>query len=217
MIKIYLYLFLLLLMVFLGRRAWLLNSKESPYKIKLFNYVIIIILILRYMSLGVLFAIQNLNYIYYIQPALHTDLVTVPLILVGCYYIFFRNEKFSFNYNFIVLALLSIFYIYTILSFKTVFKLNKHYLYVSRFSNEAYIYLVYAAIIAVIMSITMFTLGKPNSNSKGLFMILITSIILISETFMYLLGISLLDQRIFGEVFALLTLNYGLGTFKKAK
>lgn len=217
MIKIYLYLFLLLLMIFLGRRAWLINSKESPYKIKLFNYIIIITLIFRYISLGVLFAIQNLNYIYYMRPALHTDLVAVPLILVGCYYIFFRNEKFSFNYNFIVLVLLSIFYIYTILSFKTIFKLNKYYLYVSRFSNEVYIYLAYAAIIAIIMIITIFTLGSPNSNSKGLFLILMTSIILIGETFMYLLGISLLDQRIFGEIFALLTLNYGLGTFRKAK
>lgn len=217
MIKIYLYLFLLLLMIFLGGRALLLNGKGAPYKIKLFNYIIIITLILRYVSLGVLFSIQNLNYIYHVRPALHTDLVTVPLMLLVCFYIFFRNEKLSFNYNFILLALLSAFYIYIILSFKITFKLNKYYLYVSSFNNEAYIYLAYAVIITIIMIVTIFNLGNPNSNSKGLFMVLITSIILIAETFMYLLGISLLDQRIFGEIFALLTLNYGLGTFKKVK
>ncbi len=94
----FIYLCILLFMIIFSLYLIYLNSSKCPIKIRKFYLVSLLIIVMRYLSLLSLWLIQRQRVIYSIKILTHLNFVAI--------YIFLRDEKRKFDYNYIVMIIL---------------------------------------------------------------------------------------------------------------
>lgn len=214
MINTYLYIGLLLLMIILCIRAFIEGIKTAPRKIKVYNSISTLGLTLRYITLFILFIIQGMNYIYFTKYLVYINFMAIPCVIALCMYIFMRVDGLKFNYFFTLMILALGFYTMIIALFPVSIELHNFYGYILKFLSQDRVYLLYIVVLSIALMITVIGYGKKNSLTFGVFMIMLSIMVMLGEILLKLMGNPIVANTLLGEGLILITLNMGIKTFK---
>lgn len=192
-----------------------LNLRKCPIKIKRYYLIVLTIALFRYVSLVVLLLVNNQKIVYLIRCIIQGNYVYIPLIALGCLYIFLRNEKRSFDYNYIYLGIISALYCLLLWIYKLNINIDSAFGFIVNFRNYLMPSLIYLIYISSITVISLLFIDKPYSNSGGIKLLMVTSIVTIIEFIMFLGGIKIVPYPIIGEVFMFICSYKSINTFKE--
>ena len=107
----FIYLCILLFIIIFSLYLLYLSYKKCPIKIQKFYIVTLSIIVLRYLSLLSLCIIQRQGTIYFIKVLTQLTFIGIPLSILAAIYIFLRDEKrtFDYNYSFMIILFLGYF------------------------------------------------------------------------------------------------------------
>ena len=202
------YLCILLFIIIFIFYLMYLNNKKSPKKIKLVYSIALLTLLLRYISLVVLWIVEKQSIIYSMKSLTQTNYIAIPLLALIALYIFLRMEDkcFDYNYVFTIILIISI--------YKLDIKIDSVFGFIVRFKEILVPSLIYLIILASIMIITLLLGDKPYSNKKGMRLLMISLIVLIGEFIMFVSNMMIFPYNIVGEVFMLICSYNAINTFK---
>ena len=101
--KAFYYLCLLLFIITIIFYLIMKARKRCPVKIRKYYIITLTILLLRNITLLLLSLIEKQEIMYFLKPMSMMDIITIPLLSMGALYIFLRNERMRFDYNFILM------------------------------------------------------------------------------------------------------------------
>ncbi|WP_343009384.1 hypothetical protein [Clostridium celatum] len=208
------YLCILLFIIIFIFYLMYLNNKKSPKKIKLVYSIALLTLLLRYISLVVLWIVEKQSIIYSMKSLTQTNYIAIPLLALIALYIFLRMEDKSFDYNYVFTIILIISYVIIIKIYKLDIKIDSVFGFIVRFKEILVPSLIYLIILASIMIITLLLGDKPYSNKKGMRLLMISLIVLIGEFIMFVSNMMIFPYNIVGEVFMLICSYNAINTFK---
>ena len=212
---IFLYLILLLLIIFILGNILFSIYKNAPAKLKFITSILLVMLILRYVSLILMFVLQNVQNIYTLRLAVSLNLISIPCVLLLSYYIFLRRDGLKINFMFSILVSLSLLY-FAVMKFVPIsFKIHKVYGYLMNYSLNGWIEITYILILSLILMFCIVSYGSKGSISSGIIAVMVSVMVLIGEYTLILLGFIVDHNTLIGEFMSLLVLNYALGTLKK--
>lgn len=191
------------------------NMKSSPKKIKIFITISLIPLLLRFLTLICGVIIDKQSIIYLLRPFVFLNFFSIPLLIIGCLFIFLRDEKVKFNNNYIFLSILLLGYVAFMLTYKIDINISKTFGFVLSIKEMLIPALVYLIIMAGLMVFTLFFIDKPYSNKFGMRMLLVSLIVVIVEDVFFIGGAKGFPYPIIGETFILLSTFKAIRTFKK--
>lgn len=207
--KIYIYLILILFMLLIIYEGFRNNLKYAPSKIKMICIGIFTAMALRYTALLIFFIVRNIRYLYLVKPLYFLNFLCIPIGALITIYVLMRNDRIKFSYMFPLSAVLILFYGYLI--YKCPVRLNTDivYGYYMEFINSPYIYIGYMLInmFFIIFSVNIY---NANIDKKGIMLVIISSILLIVEVIMYLIGKGIFTHLIIGDMLWMITLNYAI-------
>ena len=210
------YFLLLLMMILLLYEGITSSMVYAPKKIKIISGMALILMTFRYIALIILFVIDNQNYLYLLKPIVFTNLICIPVCGIVSIFIFARNSKIKLNKVLFISVILCIIYSIIIYISPASLNLSKFGGYNLDLKLEAYYYIPLLIASSMIMVKGIEMLNKTFSNKIGALLIIMSSIITlmsvlltsINPNFMWLL---------FGDICWVITLDYGLIKFKKAR
>lgn len=208
------YYFFLLLIIFLLIMLIKKNKRYSPIKIKIYMYVVISLLLLRYIALFFLCIIRNGIYIYSLKGLLYLNYLAIPLIVIALSYVYLRWSKLSFKINYIIASVLSLLYIIEMYFTDGKVHFNVDYGYIITLKNETLVFLFYFITLGMLLIFCIYFSDKPNCNRFGMFSLIIALAIVIIENVLFLGGIKIFPYPIIGDAFFLILMNLGLNTFR---
>lgn len=191
-----------------------INAKSSPKKIKLFMALALTPLLLRFLSLICGVIIEKQSIIYLLRPFILLNFFSIPLLIIGCLFIFLRDEKIKFSNNYIFLIILLIAYCLLMLFCRVKININTTFGFVFNIKEMLLPTLVYLIIIASLMVFTLLFIDKPYSNKIGMRILLISLIISISEYVFFLGGAKVFPYPVIGDIFILFSTFKAIKTFK---
>lgn len=210
------YFLLLLIMIILLYEGIVCSFVYAPKKIKIISTTALILMSFRYVALVILFAMQNQSYLYLLKPAVFTNLISIPLCGILSVFIFARNSKIQFNKILFISTILCI--VYSIVIYKSPANINMSMIsgYNVAFKSELYYYipLLIANSILVIKGIEMF--NKTYSNKIGALLIIMSASITLIALLVTSINITFI-WILLGDMCWVITLNYGLRRFKRAR
>lgn len=210
----YIYISLLLIMLVMMIQDLYL-AKFSPKKIKIIAFFVIIVMILRYISLFILFLSHSIKYLYMLKVFFFLNLIAVPILALTVLCIFMRRDNTNFSYIFgIAVGLLAA---YTFIMYKcTVILQNVDgFGYTMFFSKDIHIYWIYVVLNTLMIFFTVGLVSKNNVNKFGIYLIMISSIVTIIDVVTWTMGVNFIAENIIGDVFWVITLTYALSKVKK--
>lgn len=211
----YIYLSLLLLIIFFIVFLIIKNQKESPIKIKIFLNIIFLVLLIKNLVLFLNTVIDNQGISYLLRNCVFLDFIAIPMISVAMLYIFLRQEKLKFDYNYIYLVIMSLTYIISMIYCSKKIGIDSKLGFIILFENPMIPYLVYLIILSTISVVTLWFLDKPNNNKKGMSLLLLSICMYIMEFILIIGGMHIFRYVLVSEVFILITCYRGLDTFGK--
>jgi hypothetical protein len=215
MLNLYLYLILQLLIVVLIYYGLNLSIRYAPSKIKLLSIIVLSALMMRGISLLILFLWDNIVNLYLLKPFVFLNLAAIPLTAVICMYIFIRDDKINFSYSFLIAAVLLILYLLFVVKVPHgVQYSNKFGYHITLLKPEPVLY-SYIALHTCFMVITIMQIGKAGANNLGLYFVLLAVLVSIAERLLGLMGSEFLANSIAGDVLWTGILCYALAGFKK--
>ena len=214
MINFYIYVSLLLI-VFALLIKGLYLTKFSPKKIKTITIFIILAMLLRYVSLSILFLCHNIKYLYLLKVFFFLNLISVPLLALTVLYVFVRKDNLNFSYIFIIAFILIGLYSTAIYKCPGLLQSTKNYGYTMFFVKHMYIYWIYIVLNTIILFLTIGLINKKNIIKTGMYLVVIASLVTILEMIIWTMGIVLLQEVILGDVMWIVTLVYTLNKVSK--
>lgn len=214
MATFYSYIFLLLIVIILLFKSFYLDS-HSPKRIKTIAFITIIAMSLRYAALLILFLAHNIKYLYLLKIIFFMNLIAVPLIAITVLYIFMRGHIINFSYTFIVLGILIVFYSFIMVRCTCFLENYNNFAYTMIFTQDSYIYWIYIVLNTIILFFTAFFINKKNISKVGMILVMIASIATIIEYMMWIMGISVITEKVVGDLLWIITLVYALNKVKK--
>ena len=206
--KAFIYLCILLFIIIFSLYLIWLSSQKCPIKIQKFYLITLTIMLIRYLSLLSLWIVQYQKIIYIIKTLTQVTFVGMPLLSLACFYIYLRDENRKFDYNYIFMVIIFLFY-------KMDIKLDSIFGFIVSYKNSLIPSLIYLIIMSCMVVATLFLLDKPYNNSSGMVFLLISLIITISEFIIFLGGIKIFPYPVLGEISMLLCSYKAILTFKK--
>ncbi|MEG0297022.1 MAG: hypothetical protein RR486_07060 [Clostridium sp.] len=206
-----------LLMVFIAFIIYLIrnNLKFSPKKIKSFFTIALVALGIRFLAMGVCILIEQQAITYAIKPMIFLNFFSIPLLALGCFYIFLRDDKRKFDYNFIFLGILIVAFIALIKFIPLGIHIKQYFGFIVTMEEPLIPSILYMVILASLCVITLYYLDKPFCNKVGMRMLLISVAIAIAELFIFLGGVRIYPYPLLGEAFLLISTLMAIGTFDK--
>lgn len=212
--KAFAYLVILLFIVIICFCLINMSLKRCPNKIKKFYIIALGVMLIRFLSLLSLWILDSQRIIYFIKVLTQLDTVGVPLLALGSFYIFLRDEKRSFDYNYIFMAIFFMGYFAINIMYKLNIKIDNVFGFVVNYKQVLVPSLIYLIVLSSILVITLFFSDKAYSNSKGLKLLLISLIITVVEFIIYLGGVKILPYPLIGEMCILGCSYVAISTFK---
>lgn len=214
MVNLYVYLAIVIIIIWLTADSMQTSFKYSPPKIKLLSMLGMGGLLLRELSLLILFFFQSSNYLYLLKPVVFLNFLCIPVILMICTYIFMRSNNIKFSYVIIISGVLLIAYGVIIFKMPIIVQLSSNYGYVINFLNELGVSFGLIAACTIITVICILQTGKAVVNSIGLYSVLVTALLCIGETILKLIGLEPLPQLVLGDLFSMITLSFAIKKMK---
>lgn len=202
-------------MLFIIYNGFKNNLKKSPHKIKLICIFVFSIMFIRYLILLGFFFVQNIRYLYLFKYEYFLNLLAIPIIGLIVIYIFMRDYKVKFSLIFPITIMLTILYGFLVNMCDLIVKVDIIYGYYMRLENSVYIYIGYM-IINVILITLIINIYKPNLDKRGIIFIVVSSMVTILETLLFIIGKEIFIELIIGDILWMLTLNYGISKLKKS-
>jgi hypothetical protein len=204
----------MLIVIILLFKSFYLDS-HSPKKIKTIALITVIAMSLRYAALLILFLAHNIKYLYLLKFLFFMNLIAVPLIAMTALYIFMRGHIINFSYAFIAVVILIMFYSFIMFRCTCFLENYNDFAYTMIFVQDSYIYWIYIVLNTIILFFTVFFINKKNINKIGIMLVIIASLGTIIEYIMWIMGITLLGEKVIGDLLWIITLVYALNKVKK--
>lgn len=211
----FIYLCIVLFIIIFSLYLIYLNSKRCPIKIQKFYLVTLIIMLIRYLSLLSLWLIQSQKIIYFIKVLTQLTFVFVPLLALVAFYVFLRDEKRSFDYNYTFMIILILSYCAISIFYKLDIKVDSVFGFIVGYRDVLMPSLFYLIIISSLVVITLLFVDKPYSNSLGMRLLLVSLIITVVEFIVFLGGIKIFPYPLIGEICILGCSYKAIATFKR--
>lgn len=215
MINTFLYYVLLLLIIFLLFWTSSNNRKNSPNKIKIMMYLLFTFCFLRYGTLFIFILLDKQSVVQYLRFFNYTSFVYVPMILLTCFYIFWRNNKVNFNLEYVFLGVLTVGGIVCMYLFKPYLKVTTNYGYLATLENDIMYNFICTSIFMLILISIIYKMEDKFVNKNGMVFLLICTSILIVQNVLLILNIQYIPNGVIGDIILLFMCNYSINTFKK--
>lgn len=190
------------------------NLRLSPSKVKVFIAMVLTPLLLRMIVLIFAIIIEKQSIIYLLRPFVFLNFISIPLLVLGCLFIFLRDDRIRVNTNYIFLLILLVGYIYLIMFYKINININVNFGFVFNIIDSIFPVLIYLIIIATLTIVTLLFIDKPYSNKYGMRILLVSLIIGILEYVFFIGGVQLFPYPLIGEVFILISVLKAIETFE---
>lgn len=211
----FIYLCILLFIIIFSLYLLYLSYKKCPIKIQKFYIVTLSIIVLRYLSLLSLCIIQRQRTIYFIKVLTQLTFIGIPLSILAAIYIFLRDEKRTFDYNYSFMIILFLGYFIMNRIYKLEIKVDNIFGFIVVYKEILTPSLIYLIIISSLSVVTLLFSDKPYSNKLGMRLLLISLIVTVIEFIIFLGGIKIFPYPLIGEVCILGCSYKAINTFKK--
>lgn len=202
-------LFILFFIIFLIDK----DRSRAPRKIGIFLGISLAILFIRNLALILMCVVKNVEIIYLLKDLIYLDYLIIPMIVLSLYYIYLRFDNINFNIIYITSAILCIIYLVFICKIEGNITLNTSFGYFITLSYGNIIKGIIIAIIGILLLGGALLLDKPNSNKKGMLIIIGVLISMVIENILIILKIWIFPYCIISEILLLLAVNSSLDTF----
>ena len=196
----FIYLCILLFIIIFSLYLLYLSYKKCPIKIQKFYIVTLSIIVLRYLSLLSLCIIQRQGTIYFIKVLTQLTFIGIPLSILAAIYIFLRDEKRTFDYNYSFMIILFLGYFIMNRIYKLEIKVDNIFGFIVVYKEILTPSLIYLIIISSLSVVTLLFSDKPYSNKLGMRLLLISLIVTVIEFIIFLGGIKIFPYPLIGEV-----------------
>lgn len=193
-----------------------ISKKRCPIKIRRFYFITFTLLLVRYAALILGMIVEKQIVGYYIKNILMLNIVAIPLLTIVAFYIFYRDEQRTFDYNYIFLGLLLIAYGLLMVLYKPNVEMSG-FGFIVQVNNFSFIYLIYLIMLSSVAVLSLIFIDKPYGNKQGMIMLMMASMFAVAEYILYSGGIKVFPYPLFGEVLILLTTYKAIRTFKIVK
>ncbi|MGH4052146.1 MAG: hypothetical protein ACREVX_12590 [Clostridium sp.] len=207
--------FLLLLIMFLLLYQGIISSMfYAPKKIQIISLIALIMMSARYISLVILFVVNNQNYLYLLKFGINTNILCLPIFGVISIFIFAKNNKIKLMRLLVICSILCI--AYGVGVYKSSANINISnicgYTIELQFKDYYYVTLVIVNSIFIIRGIELFY--KTYSSKLGALFIIISSCVTLVSVILTSVN-SDFAWLLLGDISWIITVNYGLIKFKK--
>lgn len=203
-------LFIIIFILYLFKK----NTQLSPGKIKVFFAMAFAPLILKFLVLMCGVIIEKQSIIYLLKPFVFLNFFSIPLLIMGCLFIFLRDEKFNFHTNNVFLIILLVLYCLFAIFYKIEINISATFGFILNIKEMIIPVLIYLIIISGLTVCVLLFIDKPYSNKLGMRILLVSLIVLIAEYIFYLGGIKIFPYPLIGEIFILFSTFKAIETFK---
>jgi hypothetical protein len=211
----YIYIISILIMFMLIYEGITTSISHAPKKIKAITIIAMMLTLLRFISLFLLLVYEKMQYVYLIKPLIFLELFYMPIIIFICIYIFSRNEKIKLNFFYILCAIFIIIYFFLIIKAPLATNLSSIYGYSITLENGLNSYLVLLFINTFVFVLGFKIYSFRYCNKIGVIMLMISAVVTIVTTIVSVLHPDFVGVIIGGELFWMITLDYGLRKFRR--
>ena len=177
----FIYLCILLFMIIFSLYLIYLSSNKCPKKIRKFYLVSLSIIVVRYVSLLSLWLVQRQRIIYFIKIFTQLNFLAIPLLILAAIYIFLRDEKRRFDYNYTFMIILFLGYCLINIFYKLDIRVDTVFGFMVSYKEILVPNLIYLIVISSFVVITLLFVDKPYSNTSGMKLLLVSLIITVIE------------------------------------
>lgn len=213
----FIYLCILLFMIIFSLYLIYLSSNKCPKKIRKFYLVSLSIIVVRYLSLLSLWLVQRQRIIYFIKIFTQLNFLAIPLLILAAIYIFLRDEKRRFDYNYTFMIILFLGYCLINIFYKLDIRVDTVFGFMVSYKEILVPNLIYLIVISSFVVITLLFVDKPYSNTSGMKLLLVSLIITVIEFIIFLGGIRIFPYPLIGEVCIIGCSYKAISTFKIKK
>lgn len=213
----FIYLCILLFMIIFSLYLIYLSSNNCPKKIRKFYLVSLSIIVVRYVSLLSLWLVQRQRIIYFIKIFTQLNFLAIPLLILAAIYIFLRDEKRRFDYNYTFMIILFLGYCLINIFYKLDIRVDTVFGFMVSYKEILVPNLIYLIVISSFVVITLLFVDKPYSNTSGMKLLLVSLIITVIEFIIFLGGIRIFPYPLIGEVCIIGCSYKAISTFKIKK
>ena len=213
----FIYLCILLVMIIFSLYLIYLSSNNCPKKIRKFYLVSLSIIVVRYVSLLSLWLVQRQRIIYFIKIFTQLNFLAIPLLILAAIYIFLRDEKRRFDYNYTFMIILFLGYCLINIFYKLDIRVDTVFGFMVSYKEILVPNLIYLIVISSFVVITLLFVDKPYSNTSGMKLLLVSLIITVIEFIIFLGGIRIFPYPLIGELCIIGCSYKAISTFKIKK
>ena len=207
------YLFLLLI-IFLSIFIMKKNLEVSPRKIKIYLMIIITLFLLRHIALFLLCVLENSTIIYYLKSIIFLDHLSIPLMILAITYVYLRAESLKFGGSYIIALIAGLIYAFIMETSKVTVQVSYLYGFILGIDQETILFLFSLILLGVLLILNVILLDKPFANKKGIWLIIISILIVMTEEIIILGGIKVFPYSVIGDMLFLVIMNWVLSGFK---
>ena len=211
--KAFYYLCLLLFIITIIFYLIIKEKKRCPVKIRKYYIITLTILLLRNITLLLLSLIEKQEIMYFLKPMSMMDIITIPLLSMGALYIFLRNERMRFDYNFILMISMIGIYCFLISFYRLKSYIDAEFGYVVIFKDTMIPSLIYLIVMAMVTVISLINIDKPYSNTLGMKLLTFSTVVFVIEYILFLGGIKIFPYPFIGEISLLIVVLQSIDTF----
>lgn len=211
----YIYLGLLFVMILLVYEGITTSLCYAPKKIKYITLCALILVLLRYISLIVLFINERPLYLYMLKPIMFLEIIYIPIIGFITIYMLSRNEKIKLNYFYMLLVVFTGVYLLVTIKSPINTNISDVYGYIITLKKDYGLYIVLSIINTIYLIVSIKAYSFKYSNKIGITFSIISALTMIITILISLLGSFFFGVKLIGELFWVITLVYSLSKFKK--
>ena len=211
--KAFYYLCLLLFIITIIFYLIMKARKRCPVKVRKYYIITLTILLLRNITLLLLSLIEKQEIMYFLKPMSMIDIITIPLLSMGALYIFLRNERMRFDYNFILMISMIGIYCFLISFYRLKSYIDAEFGYVVIFKDTMIPSLIYLIVMAMVTVISLINIDKPYSNTLGMKLLTFSTVVFVIEYILFLGGIKIFPYPFIGEISLLIVVLQSIDTF----
>lgn len=211
--KAFYYLCILLFIITIIFYLIMKARKRCPVKVRKYYIITLTILLLRSITLLLLSLIEKQEIMYFLKPMSMMDIITIPLLSMGALYIFLRNERMRFDYNFILMISMIGIYCFLISFYRLKSYIDAEFGYVVIFKDTMIPSLIYLIVMAMVTVISLINIDKPYSNTLGMKLLTFSTVVFVIEYILFLGGIKIFPYPFIGEISLLIVVLQSIDTF----
>jgi hypothetical protein len=190
------------------------NLEVSPKKIKIYVSLVITLFLLRHIALLFLCILKNSTVIYYLKSIIFLNHLSIPLMVLAITYVYSRSEKLNFGGSYIIATTICAIYIIIMYISKVTVQVSYLYGFILKIDKETILFLFSLILLGVLLMINIILLDKPFINKIGIWLVIISILIVIIEDIIILGGIRIFPYSVIGDMIFLIIMNLVLKSFK---